>query len=123
MLALGCVVSLALVQIAVVSAHAAPAAKTSVEKATKLPVSARFHKTKAKEGTTYELKLKSKAKEPLTVQVTVYLSVVAHNADKARVEPPHVIAPKDTYTVSGLAALDKVVVAADGYAPLELVVK
>jgi hypothetical protein len=48
---------------------------------------------------------------------------MSHNRDKARHVPAHVIEAGKTWTVDGLAALDKVTVAAPGFAPLELEVK
>jgi hypothetical protein len=45
---------------------------------------------------------------------------MSHNRDKARVLPLHSIPAGETWTVDGLAALDKVSVASKGYAPLEL---
>ena len=44
-------------------------------------------------------------------------------ADKARMVPAEVVAPGATMKIADLAALDKVTVMADGFAPLELEVK
>ena len=105
------------------SANAAAAQPAVSEKAPALPVKATFEKVKKDDAPPYVLKLKNTSKESLEVSVTVLLSVMSHNRDKARQIPAHVIAAGDTYSVADLAAMDKVTVNAKGYAPLELEVK
>jgi hypothetical protein len=90
------------------------------DKAPSLPVTTTFEK--AKDGTVppYVLHLRNISKAPLKVSAKVLLSVVHHNADKARNIPTHVIAPGQVWTIAELAALDKVILTAEGFAPLEV---
>ena len=101
---------------------AAPTLQAS-DKAPALPMTATFTKAASAEKPPFVLNLKNDSKAALKVSAKVLLSVVAHNADKARMVPAEVVAPGHTMTISGLAALDKVTVMADGFAPLELEVK
>lgn len=114
-LALACVFTTALVTL-----PRANAAETSTAKAPALPVTATFEKVKSDEKPPFVLKLKNNSKKPLEVTVTILLSVMSHNRDKARVLPLHSIPAGETWTVDGLAALDKVSVVSKGYTPLEL---
>ena len=101
----------------------APATKASAEQTRKLPVTATFERVATEDGPPYVLKLTNNSAGDLKVSATVMLSVVSHNRDKAREVPAQVIAPGKSVTIRELAAQDKVVVRADGYAPLELEVK
>jgi hypothetical protein len=87
------------------------------------PLTVTFEKTATEDGPPYTLTLKNTSKAPLKARATVLLSVVAHNMDKAREVPEHEIGPDQTWTISELAAQDRVTVHVAGYAPLELVVK
>jgi hypothetical protein len=116
-----CALAAALVSLPAFAAE--HSAKASDHAAAKLPVSATFSKVKAEDAPPFVLTLKNESKDALEVTVTVLLSVMSHNRDKARHVPPHVIAAGKTWTVGELAALDKVIVEAKGYAPLELEVK
>ncbi|HVT74205.1 MAG TPA: hypothetical protein VHD61_13800 [Lacunisphaera sp.] len=98
----------------------APAARAA-DKA--LPVTPTIENTKAKDHPPFVLKLKNNSAAPLKLSAKVLLSVVAHNADKARMVPAQNVAAGATMTIPDLAAMDKVTVKADGYAPLEVVVK
>ena len=115
LLALTCGLSVTLMSI-----PAAHAAETQATKAPALPVKAKFEKVPSNEKPPFVLKLTNQSKQPLEVSVTILLSVMSHNRDKARVIPAQVIPAGETWTVDGLAALDKVTIAAKGFAPLEL---
>jgi hypothetical protein len=117
LLALGCALGLSLIA----SAADAPA---TAAKAPALPVTAAFVKVPGVDGPPFALTLVNTSAADLTVSGKVLLSVTAHNADKARAIPASVIKPGAMFTIAkGLAAMDKVVLNADGFAPLELTVK
>jgi hypothetical protein len=118
LLALAFAFSVALVQLPL-----ANAAEARANKIPALPVTATVEKVKSDDKPPFVLKLKNDSKDPLEVVVTILLSVMSHNRDKARHVPAHVIPAGQTWTIDGLAALDKVSVAAKGFAPLELEVK
>ena len=107
------------------SLHAAstPPAHPTANQGPILPLTAKFEQMKSKEAPNYVLKLTNDSKKAITASATVYLSVMSHNRDKARQVAAHVIEPGKTWTIDELAALDKVTVTAEGFAPLELVVK
>ncbi|MEI6106291.1 MAG: hypothetical protein WCR49_04680 [Opitutae bacterium] len=114
--ALGCALGLSLIA----SAADAPAAAA---KAPALPVTATFAKASGVEGAPFTLTLTNTSKADLKVSGKVLLSVQQHNADKFRAIDAMVLKPGAMQTVKGLAALDKVILHADGFAPLELTVK
>ena len=120
--ALSCVLAFAPVMIATLRAADAPALQPMADKAPTLPVTATFEKGANTETGPYVLKLANTSKDALTVSVKVLLSVAFHADSKARIVPEHTIAAGETWSVSGLAAADKVVVSAKGFAPLELTV-
>jgi hypothetical protein len=116
LLALGVALGLGLIA----SAADAPAAA----KAPALPVTATFVKVPGVEGPPYALTLVNTSVADLTVSGKVLLSVTAHNAEKARAIPASVIKAGAMYTIAKeLAAMDKVQLQAEGFAPLELTVK
>ncbi|HTL69303.1 MAG TPA: hypothetical protein VL200_16680 [Lacunisphaera sp.] len=107
----------ALLTLALVFAPAARAADQA------LPVTPTIENTKAMDHPPFVLKLKNDSKMTLKLSATVQLSVVAHNADKARMVPAQDVAAGATMTIADLAAMDKVTVKAEGYAPLEIEIK
>lgn len=113
--------AVALLPTLVLAADAA-GATSKAEKAPALPVTTTFEKVTNPEGPPFVLKVKNTSSRPLKVNATVQLSVVSHNRDKERKEEQTIEAGK-TWTLSELAAQDKVMLKADGFAPLELVVK
>lgn len=88
-----------------------------------LPLTPTITKVASTEKPPFVLTLKNDSKDTLKVSAKVLLSVAAHNADKARHVPAEAVAPGGTMTIADLAALDVVVVSADGYAPLKVEVK
>lgn len=115
LLALGCALGLVFA--------AVPAVQAAEADAKALPLTAVFEKVaKVEEAPPFALHLKNTSKESLKVNLKVRLAVVAHPMAKARDINDHVIDAGQTWTVSELAAGDKVTVTAAGYAPLELVV-
>ena len=119
LLALGCAFSLVLLQ---VPAARAADATTMQPLADKLPLTGTFEKGPAGENGPYTLKLTNTSTSSLKVSAKVLLSVAFHADNKARVIPEHTIDAGQSWSISDLAAADKVIVTAAGYAPLELVV-
>jgi len=119
LLALACALGLSLVSAPVLSAADAPK-KPQAEKAAVLPLTATFGKATGTEGAPFVLKLKNDSKATLKVSGKVLLAVVHHAMDKARVIPEQAVEAGHVMTVKDLSAEDKVVLTAEGYAPLEL---
>jgi len=92
------------------------------DKAPSLPLAASFEKADADTGP-FVLNLKNTSAGALKVSAKVLLSVYFHADSKSRNLPEHTIDPGQVWTIPGLAASDKVVVSAAGYAPLELTVQ
>ena len=123
LLALAGALLISFVPLPALQATDAPTTHALADKAPSLPLTAKFEKIETQEGPPYVLKLTNTSKQSVKVSATIYLSVMSHNRDKARQVPAHVIEPGQTWIIDELAALDKVTVNADGFAPLELVVK
>lgn len=116
LLALGVALGLGILASAA-DAPAAPAAPA-------LPVTATFVKVPGVDGPPFALTLVNTSTADLTVSGKILLSVVHHQMDKAKPIAATVLKPGAMFTIAkGLAALDKVILTADGFAPLELVVK
>ena len=115
LLALGVALSLVLVPATSLKAtEAAVAAKS-------LPLKHSFAKVEGETGP-HTLTLTNTSKESIKVHVKILLSVYSHASDKAKNVEETVGAGK-SWTITKLAALDKVAISAEGYAPLDLVVK
>ena len=120
---LGCALAFALAQAP--SARAADytaALKPLDDKAPSLPLTATFEKADADTGP-FVLKLKNTSDGALKVTAKILLSVYFHADSKSRNLPEHAIDPGQVWTITGLAANDKVIVTAAGFAPLELTVQ
>jgi hypothetical protein len=122
LIALGCAFSLAFVPISAKAADDTAALQPLADKAPSLPLTATFEKVSGAENGPFVLHLKNVSKDAIKASAKVLLSVVVHNTNKARVVPEHVVAPGEVWTIADLAALDKVIVTAEGFAPLELTV-
>jgi hypothetical protein len=118
---LGSALSLALVQGSAL--RAADEMKPAADKGPAAPLSATFEKVADAENGPFVLNLKNGSKEAVTAKAKVLLSVAFHAESKARPVPEQVIEPGKTWSIKDLAAGDKVIVHAKGFAPLELVVK
>jgi hypothetical protein len=94
----------------------------AAEKAAALPVTTAFEKGPAGEKGPYVLKVTNTSKDALKVTVKVLLSVAFHADNKARNLPEQSIAAGGSISVPDLAAADKVIITAAGFAPLELTV-
>lgn len=122
LLALGCAFSLALVQMPALKAAALATLQPLADKAPSLPLTATFEKVTGVESGPYVLKLTNVSKDALKVSAKILLSVAYHMESKARIVPAHVIDPGQVWTILDLAATDKVIITAEGFSPLELVV-
>ncbi len=113
LLTLCCALGLAVAAIPAVQAAAAKA----------LPLAPTFEKIAgAATGPQYVLKLKNTSAAALQASAKIQLSVVAHNAPKFREVPAQTVAAGQVMTITELSSLDKVMIHAEGFAPLELMV-
>ena len=117
LLALACLAGLPFVA---VSVRADTFAATPRADAPVLPLSHTFEKVESAHGTPFVLKVKNDSKVTLKLSGHVLLSVVNHAMDKARPLPEHSLDAGATWTITELTADDKVILKADGYAPLEI---
>jgi hypothetical protein len=123
LIALGCVLSLAMAQFPAARAgDCSPALRSLDDKAPSLPLTANFSKVTDPDVGPYVLSLTNTSKDAIKVSVKIQLSVTSHDNAKERNIPNHVIDPGQAWTIDNLAATDKVTVTADGFAPLELIV-
>jgi hypothetical protein len=117
LLALGCAFVFAVV--------ATPALRATVEsaQAATLPLSASFEKVVGADTAPYVLTLKNDSDKSVKASAKVLLAVAFHAESKARNVPEQVIEPGKAWTIAELSLGDRVVVTAEGFAPLELTVK
>lgn len=123
LLALGCAVSFAFVQLAAARTDSPATAQRLADKAPALPVITKTERVKTDDGPRFVLHVTNTSKDALKVTATVQASVAVHNTDKFRHLPEHEIGAGQTWAIPDLVALDKVVLAAEGFAPLEVEVK
>jgi hypothetical protein len=97
--------------------------QSMAENCPSLPLSSSFSKTTGSEDAPYVLTLKNESANPLTASAKVVLAVAFHAESKARLVSGHVMGPGETWTIPDLAKGDRVIVSADGFAPLELSVE
>ena len=124
LLTLGCALGLACVQTPTLKAAAPATLQPVADMAPSLPLTATFEKGDAGErGGTFVLKLTNTSQDSLKVSGKILFSVAYHMNTKEKAIPEHAIAAGEVWTISDLAAGDKVTLTAEGFAPLELVVK
>jgi hypothetical protein len=124
LLAMGCALSLALFGVpALNAADSAVTLKPMADKAPALPLSHSFKKVEGGEKGPYVITLKNDSKAALKVTTKILLAVAFHGEDKARHLPAHSIDAGASWTISDLAAEDIVVLSADGFETLKIVVK
>ena len=87
-----------------------------------LPLTHSFAKVAGENGP-FVLKLTNTSTASVKVTVQVLLSIYSHATTKARNLPEQTIEAGKDWTIPQLVALDKVIIKADGFAPLELTVK
>jgi len=122
LLALGCAFCLSVAPIAAAEAADAAVLQRLEDKAPSLPLTYSFEKVADAESGPYVLKLKNVSSDPIKATAQVTPSVTFHANSKVRNVPEHVIDPGQVWTITELAATDKVTVSAKGFAPLELTV-
>ena len=120
--AAGCALILVVAQVTAVRAADTVAPKPVEDKAPSLPLAPAFEKVTSGEDGPYVLNLKNISKDTVTVTAQVMPSVTFHATAKVRNLPEHAIEPGQVWTINELAATDKVVISAKGFAPLELTV-
>jgi hypothetical protein len=121
LIAFGCSLALTLLPVSSAKASDMPAFKALDDKVPALPLTASFAKTEGEDGP-YVLSLKNTSADSIKVSGKVLLSVFFHADSKSRTIPEHAVDAGQVWTVTGLAANDKVVLTAPGFAPLELTV-
>ena len=121
--ALGAALILAIAPRAAVAAAVNPTAYTLSDKAPSLPLKATFEKVTSGENEgLYNLNLQNTSDASVTVTATILVSVPVHNQPKTRTMPAETIEAGKTWTIEGLASMDKVTLTAEGYAPMEVIV-
>jgi hypothetical protein len=118
---LGCAFAFTLLPVPSANASDVPALKALDDKAPSLPLTASFAKTEGEDGP-YVLSLKNTSDNSIKVSGKVLLSVFFHADSKSRAIPEHAVDAGQVWTIPGLAANDKVILTATGFAPLELTV-
>jgi len=116
LLAAGCALAL----LALPAARADATLQPLADHPAALPLSHSIEKVASKEAPPYVLKLKNTSAKAVTVTAKVLLSVAYHANDKARHVPAHTIEAGQSWSIGELAALDKVILTADGYAELTI---
>jgi hypothetical protein len=107
--------------VSVFAVLAGPSASAADEMMPALPVKASFGKgTPGENGGPYALTVTNTSEKALTVSATVIWSVASHNRPKTLELPAHEIAADGTWVIDDLAAEDRVILKAEGYASLEL---
>ena len=122
LIALGCALTLAVLSAPALKAAGSATLQPLADKAPSLPVTTAFEKVKGAESGPYVLKVTNTSKDALKVTAKVLLAVAFHANDKARNLPEHAIEAGQTWSIPDLAAQDKLVITAQGFAPLELTV-
>jgi hypothetical protein len=120
--AMGCGLVLAIFQTPALRAAEGAASQSPAVKAPSLPLTSTFEKVVGGENGPYVLKLKNTSASAVVVTGKILLSVAFHADSKARKLPEHVIEAGQVWSIPDLAAADKVIISAAGFAPLEIVV-
>jgi len=118
----GCLLGLALAFAPALHAASDDATAKASDKAQALPLTATFAKDKNAEGPPYTLTLKNVSAHAVKVKAKILLAVAFHADNRAKNLPEHAIDAGKDWSIPGLAAQDKVILTAEGYAPLELLV-
>jgi hypothetical protein len=120
-LALACTLALAFACVIPARASDVTTLRALDDKAPALPLAASFAKADGEDGP-YVLSLKNTSDSSVKASAKILLSVYFHADSKSRSVPEHAIDAGQVWTIPGLAANDKVIVTATGFAPLELTV-
>ena len=118
---LGC--AFGLLVVAIPSIRAASPTLQALADAKALPLSHSFKKVEGGEKGPFVITLKNDSDAAVKVTPKILLAVVMHAESKARHLPAHTIEAGQSWSIADLAAEDKVILTADGFAPMEIVVK
>jgi hypothetical protein len=119
---LGCALMLIVAQAPSAMAADSKAQPAAADKAPSAPLAPTFEKVTSGEDGPYVLNLKNISKDTITATAQVLPSVTFHATAKVRNIPEHAIESGQIWTITELAATDKVIISAKGFAPLELTV-
>jgi hypothetical protein len=122
LLAMSCLVGLALVQASSLKASDSTILVSLDDKAPALPLAVTFEKVENAEAGPYVAKLKNTSSAAITVSGTYYPSVGIHSDTKEKKLPERKIEAGDTWSIPGLAATDKLTIEGSGFAPLNITV-
>ena len=122
LLALGCVLALVLVPVQSLKAADSVTLQPLAD-AKALPLSHTLKKVEGGEKGPFVLTLKNDSHADVTVTGKVLLAIFMHADPKARHLPAQKIEAGKTWSIDDLVAEDKVVLTADGFEPLTIVVK
>ena len=122
LVALACAVGYAFVHAPAARAAGTAGFQRLEDKAPSLPLTYTFEKVTEGETGPYLLHLKNISSDTVTVDLQVTSSVTFHANSRVRNVTGHAIAAGEVWTITELAAADKVTVGAKGFAPLELTV-
>lgn len=122
MIALGCVFSLAIVDVPASRADESGAALRSLDDSLPaLPLTGTFEKADGDNGP-FGLSLKNTSGNSIKASGSVLLGVGSSTLGKTRDIPDHVVERAETWTIYGLSSGDRVTIEASGFAPLALTV-
>jgi hypothetical protein len=122
LLALACALVIAAAQTQATAATENAVLRPLADESPSLPVTTTFEKSADADSGPYVLKVLSVAKDTLVVNAKIVASVVSHGDTKERNLPAHTLEVGQTWSITGLAATDKVTLTAKGYASVELTV-
>jgi hypothetical protein len=121
-IALGCILSLAIAHVPASGAGAGGAALRPLDDSLPaLPLTATFEKADGDNGP-YALTLRNTSGNPIRASGSVFLNVGSNAGRKTRDIPEHVVDRAETWTIYGLSTGDRVAIEADSFAPLALTV-
>lgn len=111
----------AIVFVSLFAALAPTSVLAADEEAPALPVTTSFGKgTPGENGGPYALTVTNTSDKALTISGTIIWSVTSHNRARTIELPAREVAAGGTWVIDDLAAEDRVILAAAGYAKLEL---
>jgi hypothetical protein len=122
LIALGCALSLVIIPVSALNAAPTADLQPMTDAKADLPLTHSFAKVAGENGP-FVLKLTNTSKASVKVTVQILLSVYSHATSKAKNLPEQTIDAGKDCTIPQLVALDKVIIKADGYSPLELTVQ
>lgn len=123
LLAIGCAFCAAFVSVPALKASTPATLQPLADVAPALPLSHSFTKVEGGEKGPYVLKLENKSSAEVTVTTKILLAVAFHAETRAKNLPAHTIEAGKDWSIADLSAGDRITLTAEGFAPLEIVVK